>query len=386
MSQLYSSEGPEERLLFLEAILASSSEYSIIGEDAGGTLVLWNEGSRRCFGYQEDEVVGTTNSLILYPREEGATRAYREMRDCAREKGKWEGIAECLRKDGSRFRAHVVMTPRTRPEGDATGFLLIVRDLADESRLGRQEREARKEIEKLKRELEDFSYSVSHDLRAPLRHINGFVELLAETAGDGLDPRCRRYLHTIAAAARKMNRLIDDLLVLSRLGRVEMMPGDVNLSEVVREIAERLKPAIGDREVRWKIGSLPVVRTDPTLIRTVFTDLLENALKYTRGRNPAEIEIDSIEEDTKVVVFVRDNGVGFDMDYAGKLFGVFQRLHRADEFEGTGIGLARVKRIVFRHGGAVWATGKVDEGATFYLSLPQRGAREPEEKDAREAP
>lgn len=384
MPELFSSESPDECLLFLQEILESSIEHSIFGEDSDGTIVLWSEGSRRSFGYHGDEVVGKANSLLLYPSDEGIALAYRKMRDDARIKGKWEGTADCLRKDGSRFQAHVVMTPRIGPTGDPTGFLSILRDIGDESPFHRHEREARNEAKMLRKELEDFSYSVSHDLRAPLRHINGFVDLIEETAGSGLDPKCRRYLGAVAGAAKRMNQLIDDLLVFSRVGRAKMTPVDVELSEVARETVAKLRPAIGDREIRWKISSLPVVRADPALMRTVFTELLGNAVKYTRGRSPAEIEVGAIEEEEKAVVLIRDNGVGFDMEYAGKLFGVFQRLHRADDFEGTGIGLAKVKRIVSRQGGAVWATGKLNEGATFYFSLPQRGARTPEEEDAAE--
>ncbi len=219
-------------------------------------------------------------------------------------------------------------------------------------------------------ELESFSYSVSHDLRAPLRHVRGYVEMLTREAESQLTEKGRRYLQTIADAAREMSELIDDLLAFSRMGRSEMQEAVVDLGALVAETRQGLEPVMRGRNIRWQIGTLPAVRGDPSMLRQVLVNLLGNAVKYTRKRDAAEIEIgcDGM-EDGRIVLFVRDNGAGFDMQYAGKLFGVFQRLHRADEFEGTGIGLASVQRIIHRHGGRIWAQGQVDAGATFYITL-----------------
>jgi PAS domain S-box-containing protein len=229
---------------------------------------------------------------------------------------------------------------------------------------------AKEQLEVANKELESFSYSVSHDLRAPLRHIQGYVEMLTRETKDGLSEKAQRYLRTISEAGREMGTLIDDLLAFSRMGRSEMAEREVDLGALVTEVQRGLEPATRDRNIRWTIGALPVVRGDAAMLRQVLVNLLGNAVKYSRGRDPAEIEVGTAGTDEgRTVFFVRDNGAGFDMKYADKLFGVFQRLHRADEFEGTGIGLATVRRIIARHGGRTWAEGALNAGATFYFSL-----------------
>jgi PAS domain S-box-containing protein len=223
-------------------------------------------------------------------------------------------------------------------------------------------------------ELEAFAYSVSHDLRAPLRHISGFSSLLAERVGDGLDEKSRHYVDTISRSVREMGVLIDDLLEFSRAARAELTIEDVDMSAALAEALEPLRHETDDRDIEWSIGPLPAVIADRALLRQVWANLLGNAVKYTRGRAPACIEIGARDGDGahEVVYWVRDNGVGFDMRYAHKLFGVFQRLHSVTEFEGTGIGLANVQRIINRLGGRVWAEAELDKGATFYFSLPGR--------------
>jgi PAS domain S-box-containing protein len=228
------------------------------------------------------------------------------------------------------------------------------------------------QLEMANKELEAFSYSVSHDLRAPLRHIDGFVKLLDKQAGEKLDGSGRRFLNIIADSARQMGTLIDNLLVFSRMNRAEMRHVKVSLNSLVHEAIDGLQSETNGRSIRWKITSLPEVEADPAMLRQAWVNLIANAIKYSRTREPAEIEIDSTDSNNgEFIFFVKDNGVGFDMQYANKLFGVFQRLHRADEFEGTGIGLANVRRIIHRHGGRTWAQGKVNDGATFFFSLPK---------------
>ncbi len=230
--------------------------------------------------------------------------------------------------------------------------------------------ERSEQLAAVNKELEAFSYSVSHDLRAPLRHISGFTALLLKSAGD-LDEGRRRYLRLISESALKMGELIDSLLTFSRMGRAEMLHTRVDLNTVVRTAQRDVAELDPDREVIWSIEPLPQVPGDPNMLQLVFNNLLSNAFKYSRTRKEATIEIGCRNGTPgEVVVFVRDNGVGFDMTYAGRLFGVFQRLHRAEEFEGTGIGLANVQRIVARHGGRVWAEAELGKGATFYLALP----------------
>ena len=235
-----------------------------------------------------------------------------------------------------------------------------------------RERELRQRVRELRavnEELEAFTYSVSHDLRAPLRHITGFTALLERTAAHKLDDEERRRLATISGAAVRMGRLIDDLLEFSRKGRLPFSRGRIALAESVRE-ARRELLADADAGATWIVHPLPEVTGDAALLRQVFVNLIGNALKYSRGQADPRIEIGAETRPGEVVIFVRDNGVGFDSQYAHKLFGVFQRLHSQDEFEGTGIGLANVRRIVSRHGGRTWAEGEVGRGATFYFSLP----------------
>ena len=222
-------------------------------------------------------------------------------------------------------------------------------------------------------ELEAFSYSVSHDLRAPLRHVIGSVEMLQRDPGQVLSETSLAHLTTISQAAKKMGNLIDDLLAFSHLGQSEMQKTDVNLDELVRETLGDFQADTKARTIVWEIHPLPSVRADRALLRMVLVNLLSNAVKFTGARAAAKIEIGSAPNASgETVVFIRDNGAGFDQEYAGKLFGVFQRLNSQDEFEGTAIGLANIQRIILRHGGRVWAEGVVDGGATFYFSIPKQ--------------
>ncbi len=235
-------------------------------------------------------------------------------------------------------------------------------------------------------ELEAFSYSISHDLRAPLRHINGFAELLAKQCAGQLPGKGGHYLEAIADSARQMGCLIDDLLQFSRTGRLEMHPAGVGMDGLVAEVLAPLRVADEGRAIEWVVGNLPRAHGDAALLRQVWANLLDNAVKYTRPRDPARIEIGGREAGTEMIYCVRDNGVGFDMRYARKLFGVFQRLHRSEDFEGTGIGLATAQRIVLRHGGRIWAEATPDQGATFYFALPRAATAEPRGEPGAPAP
>jgi light-regulated signal transduction histidine kinase (bacteriophytochrome) len=226
----------------------------------------------------------------------------------------------------------------------------------------------------INKELEAFSYSVSHDLRRPFRHIVGYAELLKKFEGDKLSERGNRFVETIIESAVSAGTLVDDLLSFSQMGRASLTPVPIDMNALVAE--ERRKRAFedGGRSVEWQIAELAPAKADPTMLRLVIQNLLENAVKFSRDRDPAVIEVGSLNNGGETVYFVRDNGVGFDQAYVGKLFGVFQRLHRVEEFEGTGIGLANVKRIVERHGGRVWAEGQLD-GARPSSSRCERGSR-----------
>jgi PAS domain S-box-containing protein len=281
-------------------------------------------------------------------------------------------------KDGRIFE---VYSQPQRIGGRSVGRVWSFRDITDHKRAEEEIRKLNEDLEQrvlqrtaqleaANRELESFSYSVSHDLRAPLRAIDGFSRIILEEYGDKYDAEGKRLLNIIRGNTQKMGELIDALLTLSRLGRKEIEVLDMDMTGIVKELFDELGFNTDKRGVEFNIGSLPPACGDKGMIRQVFANLLLNAVKFTKTRDTARIEVGGYNEDSKNIYYVRDNGVGFDMRYKDKLFGVFQRLHNGEEFEGTGIGLAIVQRIVNRHGGQIWAEGKVNEGATFYFALP----------------
>ena len=297
---------------------------------------------------------------------QGTTRDISERKQAEEELQKAHALLEKRVEERT-----VQLAERTNEAENLNRAMLNLLEDLNETNLGLET--AEQALRSTNRELESFSYSVSHDLRAPLRHIDGFVKLLLKRE-QKLDSTSTGYLDTIAESSARMGRLIDDLLALSRTGRREVNLQPIDSSAIVQKVVEELAAQTEGRSIEWKIGDLPVIKADSGLLRLVWTNLIGNALKYSGPCKKACIEIGITSEGCtenkgEIAFFVRDNGVGFETEYIDKLFGVFQRLHRDDEFEGTGIGLATVKRIIQRHGGRVWAEGKVGKGATFYFTM-----------------
>jgi light-regulated signal transduction histidine kinase (bacteriophytochrome) len=283
-------------------------------------------------------------------------------------------------KDGRRIDVSVSLSRIVDQDNKVIGLSKIARDITQRKRTEREVHRLNEELEQrvldrtaqletANKELDSFSYSVSHDLRAPLRAIDGFSRALQEDFSAQLPEEGLRYLRTIREGSQRMGVLIDDLLAFSRLSRLPLNREPVNMNDLVWAFVAEMSPASEDRHPKVEVNDLPPCNADPALVKQVWINLLSNALKYTRHRENAHIEIGADEFDGTTTWYVRDNGAGFDMLYVDKLFGVFQRLHRAEEYEGTGVGLAIVRRIVERHGGRVWAKGAVEHGATFFFTL-----------------
>lgn len=361
---------------FLDSVIENIPDMIFVKEAGDLRFVRVNRAGEELLGYSRSELLGR-NDYDFFPKEQadGFTARDREvLQDRVVKDIPEEPIR--TRHKGERI-LHTKKIP-IADEHDRPRYLLgISEDVTERKekereifRLNEELAERAKQLEAATRELESFSYSVSHDLRAPLRHIDGYIEMLTEEAGDALSVEARRHLQVITDASRRMGQLIDDLLEFSRMGRAELHEERVDLDALVREAMRGLEMATRGRAISWNVSPLPVVTGDPSMLGQVLANLLSNAVKYTRGRSPAQIEIGRAgEENGRLVFYVRDNGAGFDMKYADKLFGVFQRLHRQDEFEGTGIGLANVRRIIARHGGRVWAEAAPDKGATFFFTL-----------------
>lgn len=337
-----------------------------------GPIEFWNTGAERLYGFGQDEAVGRTSHALLQTEFQ---IDFSDLRSQLRHRRSWLGELHHTCKDGSK----VVVESHMQLFGGSL-VLEANRDITERRRIEDSLRSAQEELAKraaeleaANNELEAFTYSVSHDLRAPLRHVLGYAELLQKQSSSILDDKARRYMAMILEASKRMGGLIDDLLGFSRIGRAEARKTAVNLDQLVREVIAEFSEDTKDRNIAWTIGALPVCYGDRSMLKLVLANLLSNAVKFTGTRARAKIEIGyTATKDDQVEVFVTDNGAGFEMQYVNKLFGVFQRLHRAEEFEGSGIGLATVQRIIHRHGGTVRAHGAVDQGATFYFSLPSR--------------
>src|SRR5713226_3458161 len=378
-----SQQALETQTLMFQSVLDSMAE-GLVAADEYGKFLIWNRAAERIVGYgpadtstsEWSEHYGSylPDGVTLFPTDQlppvraihgEASTAEIFLRSPKVTQGAWiEASGSPLRaKDGTVHGGVVAFRDITKRKADERQ----IQQLNDELEHRVIERTA--QLETANKELEAFSYSVSHDLRAPLRHIGGFSKMLVEEFGSSLDPNAQHYVERIQAGTQKMGLLVDELLNLARVGRHALSLQPTQLNSTVAEVIAILQPESEGREVEWVIADLPAVECDPVLVKQIFQNLLANALKFTRSRADAVVEVSHKEENGQPVFVVRDNGIGFNMKYVDKLFGVFQRLHRAEDFEGTGIGLATVQRIVHKHGGRVWAEGELDKGAAFYFTL-----------------
>jgi PAS domain S-box-containing protein len=365
-----------ERVGELEAAREETDRFFSLALDLlciadGSHLKRVNPAWQKVLGWSPDELTSRSYLEFVHPEDIASTE-----RETARLSGSLPLVSFANRyrcKDGT----YRWLEWKAARAGKTGLIFAAARDITEQRRAADSQATHIGELAALNQELEAFSYSVSHDLRAPLRHVTGFAALLDAHASATLDEKGRRYLTTITAAASRMGRLIDDLLTFSRMGRTPLAKRRVPLDDLVQDVRREVSAGLDEGKIEWNIRPLPIVEADPSMLRLAMINLLSNAVKYSSPRTPAHIEVGTNGHHgngDETVFFVRDNGVGFDMQYAPKLFGVFQRLHGADEFEGTGIGLANVRRIIQRHGGRVWAEAEVDRGATFFVSLPGKVA------------
>jgi PAS domain S-box-containing protein len=378
-----SQQALEGQTLMLRSVLDSMAE-GLVAADEQGKFLIWNRAAEKIVGHgpadlpteEWSEHYGNylPDGVTLVPTEQlPLVRAIHGETSTSEIFLRNPKVAE-----GAWIEARGA--PLKDRDGAVRGGVVAFRDItqrkADEREIQKLNDELEERViqrtaalEAANKELEAFTYSVSHDLRAPLRHISGFTRILVEEFGPSLPEGAHRHLQRIEHGAQRMGLLVDELLNLTRVGRQALSVQVTGLGSIVKDVLSLLEQEAEGRNLEWKIADLPFVECDPNLIRQVFQNLISNALKYSRPRSPAVIEIGQTEKDGQQVIFVRDNGVGFSMKYADKLFGVFQRLHRPEDFEGTGVGLATAHRIIQKHGGRIWAEAELDKGATFYFTL-----------------
>jgi len=337
--------------------------FCIAGFD--GYFKRLNPAWERTLGFTPVELLARPYLEFVHPDDRESTLAEARKISAGADTISFENRYRC--KDGS----YRWLLWKSTPVAGQHLVYAAARDITERKKQEASVQEINAQLEAANKELEAFTYSVSHDLRAPLRHIDGFARILREDYGPQLDATAQHYLDRVQQGAGQMGQLIEDLLAFSRAARQEVRRQSVSLQRLVEDVQQALDT--GGRSIDWRIGRLPSAPCDPVLMKQVFLNLLANAVKFTRPRQPAVIEVGAEQQNGEQVVFVRDNGVGFPMKYADKLFGVFQRLHRQEDFEGTGVGLAIVQRILHKHGGRVWAEAELDQGATFYFTLGATG-------------
>jgi PAS domain S-box-containing protein len=380
-----STNNPETASLLLASIV-SSADDAIVSKTLEGTITSWNPAAEAIFGYSADEIVGRPIYVIIPPELAG------EEVEILRRIGRGERIAhfetERLRKNGSRVQVSVTISPLIK-DGRVIGASKIARDITERKSMERDLADARARLAKYSQELEGtvvrrtaelntanaeleaFAYTAAHDLRGPLRRMRTVLGILAE---DELGIEKRSLVSRLTESAERMSELLEALLNLSRIGKQDLQREEVSLDDLIKRAVSELSPEAEGRQVKWQIGPLPIVSCDPPMMQQALINLVNNALKYTKLQTSALIEIGQMQIGDENVIFVRDNGIGFKMEQADKLFTPFHRLHPERQFSGTGVGLATVDRIIRRHGGRVWAESKPNEGATFYFTIPKPGA------------
>ncbi len=389
----------KEREKTAKELEESEEKHRLLFENAGvgicylnpeGKIILLNHAAAKIFGVELLDIINTSLTKIL-PFRQGERAG--DIIDKTIKNRRRHTVEESLFVGKNKKNLLSIYNPVIDSEGEVIGTQVIYQDITElkeaEEKINKlnefleeRVRDRTAQLESANRELESFSYSVSHDLRAPLRHINGFIEILQEKHISQLDEKGIRYLKIISDSATKMGVLIDELLDFSRTGRKELKKKALDPNKIIDTVRNELSGEIEGRDITWIIDDLPEIYADPNMLKLVFQNLIHNSLKYTRKKDVAIIQIGYQNSyKNEIEIFIKDNGVGFDMQYADKLFGIFQRLHRTDEFEGTGIGLANTKRIISRHNGRIWCEAELNKGATFYFTLPKImvGDNEPED-------
>lgn len=357
------------------------SDYAVLMLDSKGYIVSWNKGAEYIYGYTTAEIIEKHISHFYTQAEIEKGMPEQDLKN-AKEKGRYERESIRHKKDGTPFSANTILTAVFDEDGGIASFANITRDISVQKKLEEENKLLNDQLEEkvkartqelaiVNKELEAFSYSVSHDLRTPLRAISGYSMILKEDYESQLDDEGKRILNVILDNTTMMGELIDDLLSFSKMSRLEAVHESINMNKIVQSCIHDLLKKENQDQYNITIHPLPNCKGDPSMLRQVWLNLVGNALKYTSKKSKPAVEVGTIDDSGKNIYYVKDNGAGFDMKYYDKLFGVFQRLHRQDEFEGTGLGLALAKRIVSKHSGEIWGEASPGNGATFYFYIPK---------------